>query len=922
MAVLLFCLLLLCMAWLSAGWQIDKDRKFTVNNLMHDGDKFCRAFAEHVRQVLNAQDRHLRLIKETYEDAGEVTVHMQLQMQEIAKDPLVIQLAVIDSNGQVMTSLLEDTAKTDRSTQTYFQAQVRDFSNRLYIGPPAEGLVSHRMSIPLSRQLNNSDGSFAGIVYLSINPEYFTKFYQDMDFNTDYTVRVIGLDGTVRASSSREEVGRDVSRATVFDKIAVAPAGFYHSPGQFTGTAGYMSYRVITDYPLMVQIRLSDTSLYPLHQRRLAYLGAAGAESIIILLFTGCIVARSRRQRAAEQLLRLSEEKYSKAFRVSPDAIVIHHVGDGRFVEVNEGFTRLTGYTREDVVGKTSLDLGLWPDQQERNMVWADVHTHGGVDNVEIRLRRKDGSVLYGLGSAKGIKVAGEDCVLSIVRDITERKQAELKLRKSNEDLAAAHRELVAVGEKMRAQYGKILKMNKELTLYREEKTALLNAIPDIMLVFNREGIVLDYAQPAEVHCSFSLNPVRRGCAVAELFPADIARAFFVRIKKTLDANLPRFYEFWTVHNDSRYWEVRFSKINDTLVLAMVRDTTAIRRSEEQVAFLSMHDPLTGAYNRGYFETTALRLAAEAGRGFGIFVFDVDGLKLINDTLGHHYGDELLKKVVDILVAEIDPPDFAARIGGDEFVVVLYQPDQQRMEELERRYHRAVDAYNAENPSLPLSLSLGWAIGEKDVSLDVVFKEADNNMYRQKMHQSHSVRSAIVQTLMKALEERDYITEGHVERLGELTEEMGQRLGLTQGHIADLRLFAKFHDIGKVGIPDSILNKTGPLTDEETVVMRRHCEIGYRIARSAPDLEPIAQWILKHHEHWDGKGYPLGLSQEEIPIECRILGIVDAYDAMTSDRPYRKAMSPQAAVAEIGRCAGTQFDPVLAEIFIAILNNK
>ena len=172
---------------------------------------------------------------------------------------------------------------------------------------------------------------------------------------------------------------------------------------------------------------------------------------------------------------------------------------------------------------------------------------------------------------------------------------------------------------------------------------------------------------------------------------------------------------------------------------------------------------------------------------------------------------------------------------------------------------------------------------------------------------------------MKALEVRDYITEGHAARLGELMEKMGQRLEFSQGAVADLRLLAKFHDIGKVGIPDSILNKPGKLTEEEMAVMRRHCEIGFRIALVSSDLEPIADWILKHQEHWNGNGYPLGLVGEEIPVECRIMAITDAYDAMTSDRPYRKAMSCQDAIAEIRRCAGTQFDPKLAEKFIEMV---
>jgi HD-GYP domain-containing protein (c-di-GMP phosphodiesterase class II) len=187
------------------------------------------------------------------------------------------------------------------------------------------------------------------------------------------------------------------------------------------------------------------------------------------------------------------------------------------------------------------------------------------------------------------------------------------------------------------------------------------------------------------------------------------------------------------------------------------------------------------------------------------------------------------------------------------------------------------------------------------------------------MHKGLSTRSAIVQAMMQALEARDYITEGHGERLESLVATFAQKIQLPAPVIADLRLLAKFHDIGKVGIPDNILFKPGNLTPDEVAVMRRHCDIGFRIAKSVPDLDPIADWILMHQEWWNGEGYPLNLAGEEIPLACRILALADAFDAMTNDRPYRKSMNYQAAIDEIRKCAGTQFDPVLAETFIEML---
>lgn len=170
----------------------------------------------------------------------------------------------------------------------------------------------------------------------------------------------------------------------------------------------------------------------------------------------------------------------------------------------------------------------------------------------------------------------------------------------------------------------------------------------------------------------------------------------------------------------------------------------------------------------------------------------------------------------------------------------------------------------------------------------------------------------------KTLKEKDFITE-HADRLQDLVVPLARAISMPDSAISALRLFAKFHDIGKVAISDSILMKPTSLTKKETRKIRRHSEIGHRIAMLSPDLAPIADWILKHHEWWDGSGYPLGLKGEEIPLECRILSICDAYDAMTSDRPYRKAMTREMAVEELKRCSGKQFDPELVHIFAEII---
>lgn len=341
----------------------------------------------------------------------------------------------------------------------------------------------------------------------------------------------------------------------------------------------------------------------------------------------------------------------------------------------------------------------------------------------------------------------------------------------------------------------------------------------------------------------------------------------------------------------------------------------------EQLKYYSLHDPLTGLYNRTLFQQHMEKVDRE-NIPTTLIICDIDGLKLINDTMGHLKGDELLKNAAQIIKEVFTSSNsMIARIGGDEFAVLLPYMSLQQIEAKYFNLNKKVEAYNKSNITFPLSISIGYA-SKKDfgTSITDIFKEADNNLNREKLHHSKSNRSAVVQTLMLALEVRDHITEGHADRMQDMVVNLAKVIGLSERTIADLRLFARFHDIGKVGISDTILFKPGPLNGKERREMERHSEIGFRIAQSSPDLSIIADWILKHHEWWNGQGYPLQLKEREIPIECRILAIVDAFDAMTNYRPYREALTIEQAFKELKKCAGNQFDPELVEIFIDLIN--
>lgn len=366
---------------------------------------------------------------------------------------------------------------------------------------------------------------------------------------------------------------------------------------------------------------------------------------------------------------------------------------------------------------------------------------------------------------------------------------------------------------------------------------------------------------------------------------------------------------------------IRDSKGSVNGAVLVFRDVSKEKLQRDKIRYLSYHDPLTDLYNRRFYTESLELLDREEQWPLSIIMGDVKGLRLVNDTLGHLVGDQLLKRVGAILQAHCRTHDLAARWGGDEFILLLPKTREQEALALTKRLDQAFASERI--ASFSISMALGWGTkSHREEDITDAFRNAEKRMYRAKLTGRPSVSNETVQALMGALYERSKREERHSARVSQLCFYLAQEMGLSVQEQANFRLAGLFHDIGKIAIDGDILNKPGKLTVEEWQEMKAHSERGYRILNSVTGMSTIADAVLNHHERWDGSGYPQGLHGNKIPFMARVIAVVDSYDAMISVRPYRRPLSREEAVEELRKCAGRDFDPIIVETFLSMMERE
>lgn len=646
-----------------------------------------------------------------------------------------------------------------------------------------------------------------------------------------------------------------------------------------------------------------------------------------------CLYQDISTQKIIENNIRQNKEKFASLFKSNPLA-AIYHDNKGYILDINPRFTELFGFTLHEVQGKNIDEINFYPtDKLDEGKYLTKEAQHSRLIEYETTRRKKGGTVIPVQISTSRVKINEKvKGVIALYQDITEQKQNE-KLnqvlyhisRAANSQIglselyATIHHELnkvidaknfyIALFDKKSEHLNFVYAYDEKETNFPSEHLPYRNTLTGYLLK-NGQSLLLNYQ---DICYLVDQGRVKDPGEVTE----EICW-LSVPLKteeKTIGAMTVQNY-----YNPFSYSE------KDIKLMEIVADqvATAITRkqSEEKIIYISFHDSLTGLYNRAYFEEELKRMNNPRYYPLNVVMIDVNGLKAVNDTFGHHQGDELLKNLASLIKNSSRQGDILARLGGDEFSVILPNTSVSDTEKFCQRL-RSACLQNSFKPSyLNPNISIGHASQDGSLSsLEELIREADKKMYQDKLFNIKSREKHLLNAFLAILAERDPHTKNHVHRMVEIAVIMGKKYHLNNYDLNRLRLLVLLHDIGKIGIPEEILFKPDSLTPAEWGKMKDHCQIGYRIAKNIPDFSSICKEILYHHEKWDGSGYPVGLQGEEIPLLSRIISIIDAYDTMQSKRTYKKAINQEEALEEIKRNSGSQFDPNLVPIFLSTISD-
>lgn len=586
----------------------------------------------------------------------------------------------------------------------------------------------------------------------------------------------------------------------------------------------------------------------------------------------------------------ISLEQYVKLLELTNDILFILD-NTGKILEFITNKEKFLYLSKEDMINKNIIDV--LPQKLKKLSI---LIIKKAIESKQIQEYSNDilidGQVMY--FQARLISCS-ENKVLACIRDITNIVNQERDKRK------------------IEVNYRKIFEENfVGIEIYNKEGklTAINNACLEMFGIDDKKEVL-----------GFSLFndpniPEEEKQKIIKTGKTDFVIDFkfdLVEEKKLYKTN-----ETGTKHLFVKIRKINFEQ-NEIGYMVFVTDVTYIYNKEKELDYLANHDILTNLKNRYYFEKYLEKEINIKDYPITLIMGDIDGLKIINDSLGHTEGDRYIKEISKKLTKTFHSAECISRIGGDEFIIIYKNFDEEYIKTVIKK---AVDEistihYDIVKPTVSFGYSILY---NDDKDIYFAYKEAENKMYKTKLFKKASSRNDTLKSLLKVLEHRTHENAKHGRQIENLAVKIALKMGLSYQIIDEIRILSKLHDIGKIGIPDSILNKKDKLNEEEWKIMQTHSEIGFRIASSINQIHTIAKGILHIHEWWNGNGYPTGLEGEQIPIISRIVAVADAYDSMTSNRVYRTKLTKEQAVNLIISESGTHFDPIIVDYFVKVIN--
>jgi len=682
-----------------------------------------------------------------------------------------------------------------------------------------------------------------------------------------------------------------------FEGETPSPAASVHNDGEITSVYAPLLDDIEGDAAAVIGIDYYTKDLRAEAMKRVLSSTMTVLVLFILLLAGYMIIIKNVCIQSIGEKLQESEYLLKNVFQRIPVGIAAG-TRFGNFSEINPTFEKIIGWSKEQLKGCDWKKI-THPDDLSRNIEKYEKFIKGELSeySIEKRVMRSDGSYSWISFEVAALAEAGEDDRLHmwIIQDINERKIAKEALEESERSKSVLLSNLP--GMAYRCLYDRkwtLLFVSEgcyELTGYRPEN--LVNSkdlsFNDLIKEEYREMLWLEWGRILAQHSTFRSEYFITTASGESKWVLETGQGVYGR-----DGSVEA-------------------------IEGIIIDISNLKKKEEEIQYINDHDHLTDLYNRQYFEKKLSEMNRKEYLPLSVLIADINGLHLINEAFGQHEGDLIIIKSARVIQSCCRKKDIAARLGGDEFGIIMSQTSNAEVHELLDKIKAACVSYNENNKSKSpeINISMGYStIEEEHVLVEEMLKTANEYLRNRKLFSQQSSYSDIISSIMTTVYEKSQETEKHAERLAELSTRTGRMLNLMEKDLGELQLLGMLHDIGKIGIDDKILNKPGKLTEEEWIVMKKHPEIGYRIARASHKLSRIADYILSHHERWDGMGYPRGLKGEDIPLLSRILSVADAYDAMTEDRIYRKALSKEEAIEEIRRNSGSQFDPLIANIFI------